>query len=183
MAHHTAALKRHCAEEGIMNAQLLFGVAIAGLLMAAPAAGSPDQKCCDQPSKPCCAATMACCTHDHEPPLEPVVSQTIAARPEVERVIVRFENPVWVGDRVLMGKYIIEHDNNRMARGWPCTYVYAYDDPRLPVVAFRCTHLKRPASERGSVTLVSTGGPGNPRRWTEFQFKGEVGAHGVPRGR
>src|SRR4029453_4659452 len=34
---------------------------------------------------------------------------------------VHFVNPGRVGDTVLMGDYIIEHDNDRMARGQPCT--------------------------------------------------------------
>lgn len=31
------------------------------------------------------------------------------------------------------GRYVIEHDNGRMARGKPCTRLYAYNDQLTPV--------------------------------------------------
>jgi hypothetical protein len=67
-----------------------------------------------------------------------------------------------------------------MASGRPCTYIYAASDLRLPVVAYRCTHLKRPVSSRPSVTLQRLGEPNGMARLTEFQFAGEHGAHGTP---
>ena len=35
-----------------------------------------------------------------------------------------FDKPMKVGDRILMGRYLIEHDDVRMAHGYPCTYIY-----------------------------------------------------------
>ena len=66
--------------------------------------------------------------------LEPTSRQTMT---------VWFHRPVKIGDRILLGQYVIEHDTVRMARNRPCTYIYAASDQRLPVVAFHCTHLKR----------------------------------------
>jgi hypothetical protein len=97
-----------------------------------------------------------------------------------ETMVVRFWTPVKVGDRILLGKYIIEHDNTRMARGQPCTHIYEASDPRLPVVRFHCTHLHRPASEQPAVRLRPLGETNGMRELTEFQFAGEKGAHGVP---
>jgi hypothetical protein len=110
----------------------------------------------------------------------PAVARQPEQRPSRETMTVWFTKPVLIGDRILLGKYVIEHDNVRMARGRPCTYIYAASDPRLPVVAFHCTHLKRPISSRPSVTLLSLGEANGMARLTEFQFAGERGAHGAP---
>ena len=91
-----------------------------------------------------------------------------------------FDKPVKVGDRILMGRYLIEHDNARMAHGWPCTYLYSAADPRLPVVAFRCRHIARPASTHPTVVVRSVKDAIGMRELMAFQFAGEVGAHGVP---
>jgi hypothetical protein len=91
-----------------------------------------------------------------------------------------FDKPTKIGDRILMGRYLIEHDNARMARGWPCTYLYDADDPRLPVVAFRCRHLDRPAPAQPTLIVRSVKNVPGMRELVAFQFAGEVGAHGVP---
>ena len=101
---------------------------------------------------------MPCCTsHDHSvaPAPAEVVQETpvVQERPAVEATYVTFRDPVRVGDRILLGRYIIEHDNHRMARGEPCTYIYEASDPRLPVVAFHCTHLTRPVPSADTVVL------------------------------
>ena len=98
-----------------------------------------------------------------------------------QTMVVRFANAVMVGDRVLMGTYLIEHDNNRMAAGRPCTYIYNMGDRRYPVVAFRCTHLRRDRANTPRVEMVSTGDPAIRDRMTAFQFAGEAAGHGVPR--
>ena len=91
-----------------------------------------------------------------------------------------FDKPTKVGDRILMGRYLIEHDNVRMAHGRPCTYLYSAADPRLPVVAFSCRHLARAASTHPTVIVRSVKDVIGMRELVAFQFAGEVGAHGVP---
>jgi len=46
---------------------------------------------------------------------------------------------------------VIEHDNDRMARGEPCTHIYAYNDRTTPVATFHCTHLERDRADEGVV--------------------------------
>jgi hypothetical protein len=94
---------------------------------------------------------------------------------------VHFVNPVRVSDTVLMGDYIIEHDNDRMARGQPCTHIYRADDRRLPVVRLYCRHLHRAKHDYATVTLrrdFAMAGQGSVL--TEFQFANTVDAHVVP---
>ena len=94
-----------------------------------------------------------------------------------------FYKPVKVGDRILFGKYIIEHDDVRMRRGRPCTYLYPASDPRLPVVSFRCTHLTRPETAAHTVLVRSFHLANGMTELVAFQFAGETVAHGVPEAR
>jgi hypothetical protein len=162
------------------------------ILTATPAAAAA---CCDHAKNPCCGTpNMACCETINSPVAAAVLIPQVAEpkaremnmqepRPSRETLTVWFMKPVKVGDRILLGKYVIEHDNVRMARGRPCTYIYAADDLRLPVVAFRCAHLHRPPGERASVTLRPLHEANGMQEFREFQFAGEAGAHGLPAGR
>jgi hypothetical protein len=131
--------------------------------------------CCDHAGAKCCADAAAVLLpatgHQHE---------SSVVRPERQRMIARFWNPVRVGDHILMGKYVIEHDAERMARGLPCTHIYEFGKS-LPVVMFHCVHLDRPYSDRDMVTLRRTSDrTSGMRELTEFQLKGEAAGHGVP---
>jgi hypothetical protein len=172
--------RRRCpGEEAAMTATTLIAVAAAAALLGLPARAAGQAPCCDEPGKPCRAThVQPCCAHRHDAVAEPIDQPDVERRPGIERMMVRFANPVLVGDRILMGTHVIEHDTNRMARGQPCTFIYAYNDRRLPVVAFHCTHLKRAARAQPSVTLVSEHAAGL-KRLTEFQFGGETAGHGV----
>jgi hypothetical protein len=155
--------------------------------------GAAAANCCDD-HKSC--ATAACCKHHADDvalePMETGLSviapgfewPTETARPVREFATVLFRDPVKIGDRVLIGKYVIEHDNDRMARGLPCTHIYAADDWRLPVVAFHCRHLGRKAGPNATVTLQRLPDPSTRMfKLVEFQFEGSTEAHGVPIGR
>jgi hypothetical protein len=142
-------------------------------LSAAPAAA----QCCTASAAP--AAAMPCCAdHDHGRPAPAAAT----ASPAVQTAPVTFSDPVRVGDKILLGRYVIEHDDDRMARGEPCTYIYGADDRRLPVVAFHCTHLTRPVAAAPTVVL-GRGAVYPIRELREFQFAGEAASHGVPAGR
>lgn len=174
-----------------MYSRLLASIGFAGLMFASPAfAAAPccqdmkaDKACCDMP---CCkdhVATVAMpdsaltdpffLAIQTEPPVPPVVN--VAAR---QTTAVWFMQPVRVGDKILQGRYVIEHDNDRMARGEPCTHIYAFNDQKTPVVAFHCTHLERDAAKGNTVVLQSN--PDGLKTLTEFQFNGETAAHGYP---
>lgn len=140
-------------------------------------------------------ATMACCaTHEMAPapaaakamPCCDANDLTIAAaglglpeKPVVQRLAVTFREPVRVGGAVLFGRYVIEHDDARMARGEPCTYIFEAGDRRLPVVTFHCTHLERLETSTATVVLGGVNQSG-VREFREFQYAGDVAAHGVP---
>jgi hypothetical protein len=121
------------------------------------------------------APTPALAQHDEHPP-----ALAAAEAPVRQLVKVWFTRPTQIGHNILQGQYIIEHDTDRMARGEPCTHIYAANNRRVPVVTFHCTHLEKSSNVAPTVTIVSTGDPGGVVRLTEFQFSGETAAHGVP---
>jgi hypothetical protein len=51
---------------------------------------------------------------------------------------ISFEHFTWVTRAPLVGTYVSEHDEGRMARGEPCTIVYRPKARNEVVVAFRC---------------------------------------------
>lgn len=165
-----------------MHFKLFAVAAAAGLVLLLPARAGADQACCDMP---CCEnKTMPCCekmNHDHDvlamlpvqrdPQLEP-------APPVRQLTEVWFMRPTWIGKSIVQGRYVIEHDNDRMARGEPCTHVYAYDDRVTPVATFHCTHLERDRASKNTVELITL--PDGTQKLTAFQFAGEIAAHGYP---
>ena len=156
--------------------------ALAALLMLAPAAIAADA-CCDCCKDMACCKEMAdCCKDQGTMMARSVLMPQMEQRTEVGRqvAVVWFMRPVRVGDYVLQGQYIIEHDNERMANGLPCTHIYAANKPQVPVVKFHCTHLERAHAERDTVVLEPTGDPSVPSKLQAFQFAGETAAHGVP---
>ena len=167
----------------------LFAVAgLAGLLFTASPAFAAQathehgkQACCDMP---CCKDAPKVEQANAEPT---IIDMLFAAGfapvgPVRQEVTVWFMRPVLVGQSILQGQYIIQHDNERMARGEPCTHIYAYDDRTKPVVKFNCTHLERDRAGQNQVVLFSAPA-GLLTQFAEFQFAGETAAHGYPKSR
>ena len=172
-----------------MSLQALSFMLAAGLLAVVPGAARAQapthehNSACCKTAAPCCQTAMAtCCTQqDDAIPIQLVVNRQ--EPPTRQTMTVWFQRPVKIADRILFGQYVIEHDNVRMARGQPCTYIYEASDQRLPVVAFHCTHLKRTRSDHPTVWLQPLGEANGMMAFTEFQFAGEAAGHGVPAGR
>ena len=72
--------------------------------------------------------------------------------PSHQSAIVRFEHPTWVANQMLIGTYVIVHDEDNMTRGEPCTALYRVGTrtrPREEVVSFHCTPRERKAVQGG----------------------------------
>ena len=105
--------------------------------------------------------------------------------PRQQSAIVRFERPTMVAGEMLIGTYVIVHDEGKMARGEPCTALYpvaAQERPFEEVVSFHCI-----PHERKFVPSFTTTVSSNPAfridtsdTLTEFQFAGDSEGHGVP---
>src|SRR4029078_6303378 len=68
--------------------------------------------------------------------------------PRRQSAIVSFERPTWVAGEMLIGTYVIVHDDDKMAGGAPCTALYRVAPRNRPleeVVAFHCIPRERKA--------------------------------------
>jgi len=97
-----------------------------------------------------------------------------------QRATAQFNDPVILQGVTLKGEYLFVHDDAAMTRGEACTRVYkgnAEISSRL-VVAFHCVPVER---AKAAFFLVRTNlvAPG-ATEVTEYQFKGDTEAHGVP---
>ena len=100
-------------------------IGLAGLLWFASPAAAATSACCDEKmDKACC--DMPCCQAHVMAPKTSAEAIVPAEAPARQAVSVWFKRPVTVGRHILQGRYVIEHDNDRMARGEPCTRIYAY---------------------------------------------------------
>ena len=161
-----------------------FAMAIAAVVMLlAPAPA--NAACCDQHQH---GSQPACCKDHHKAEQAPITvgfltfdPQMTPAPPLRQQFDVWFHRPIFVGRSILQGRYVIEHDTDRMARGEPCTHIYAFNDRSKPIVAFACTHLERDRAAT-NVVVLQPNADGMPRL-TEFQFAGETASHGHPGGR
>jgi hypothetical protein len=161
---------------------MVFGALVAAGVLAL-AVTPAEASCCDHEHAACCdRLTAGCCKEQDDPIARAVLLPNLPdePRPARETMVVWFQKPVKIGNRVLQGKYVIEHDNNRMARGGPCTHIYAASDLQRPVLAFHCTHLERGRSTAPTMVLRSLGEANGMKELVAFQFAGEIGAHGIP---
>ena len=97
--------------------------------------------------------------------------------------IVNFTDPVLVTDQILMGPYLIVHDDAKMERGEACTSFYRFDPAKGPqeeVLSFHCTPATRPAPDRLTLTKSERKSAIGIARLTEYQFPGDCEAHGIP---
>lgn len=103
--------------------------------------------------------------------------------PTRQWAIASFTDPVLVTDQILMGTFLIVHDDARMERGEPCTSFYRFDPTKGPqeeVVAFHCTPVNRALAGTFTVTSTDTVRSVGARRLSEIQFAGDCEGHAIP---
>ena len=96
-----------------------------------------------------------------------------------KRAVMMFTQPAVLMGVTLKGEYLFVHDDEAMARGEACTFVYkgnAAIDSRL-VVSFHCTPAQRSKVSSFTVRMSDVSGL---QQVTEYQFAGETEAHTVP---
>jgi hypothetical protein len=103
--------------------------------------------------------------------------------PPRQWAIATFTDPVMVTDQILMGSYLIVHDDAKMERGEPCTSFYRFDSAKGPqeeIVSFHCTPATRQAGDKLKLTRSESRLPVGIARLTEYQFAGDCEGHGIP---
>jgi len=97
--------------------------------------------------------------------------------------IATFTDPVMVTDQILMGSFLIVHDDAKMERGEACTSFYRFDPAKGPqeeILSFHCTPATRPAVDKLTLSMSERKSAVGIARLTEYQFAGDCEAHGIP---
>jgi hypothetical protein len=103
-----------------------------------------------------------------------------ANAPKKEQAVMKFDRPVNLMGVTLKGEYLFVHDDEAMARGEACTFVYKglTETPKKLITSFHCTPAARGEvhyfTVRTSLTLSGQ------YELKEFQFAGSTEAHLVP---
>jgi len=97
---------------------------------------------------------------------------------KTDRATIQFTEPVKLLNVILKGQYLFVHDEEKMASGQDCTYVY--DSSGKLVVSFHCIPIERPKATGFRVLSVRVGTSNGPREMKEYQFEGSTQAHQVP---
>ena len=110
------------------------------------------------------------------------IATSSAEAPRREKAVVEFAQTVKLQGVLLRGEYVIVHDEERMARGEPCTYVYKSKNgiEGELVVSFHCEHVERTKVNRFTVRLYNAHTPYSVPEVREFQFANSTAGHQVP---
>jgi hypothetical protein len=151
------------------TAAAIVGLAGAGTLLARGASVCDlDQVCCVEGHICCVVEGASCCVRD--------------LAPSKRWSITNFVDTIMVDRTLLSGPVLIVHDEEKMARGEPCTTFYRFDPatgPKEALVSFHCKpHRAEPVSKATFRTSTTDTGI---KRLVEYQLEGETEAHGVPR--
>jgi hypothetical protein len=98
-----------------------------------------------------------------------------------ETAVVELTDRTQLLEAVLQGKYLFEHDDERMARGEPCMHVYNYANGKAGdlVIAFHCKPVERPKAKQLVLNVAMTRTP-DLFQLVEIQFAGATKGHLVP---
>ena len=91
--------------------------------------------------------------------------------------VVEFPGKVKLLGVILKGEYVFVHDEERMARGEACTYIYTNraGQPGRLVVSFHCRPVERLRAER--FTVMTTRLLPDLLELHEYQFAGSTECH------
>lgn len=131
------------------------------------ARGAAIDMCCVEQHECCDGTTPACC-----PPHASAKQWSIA----------NFLDPIMVNRTLVQGPVIVVHDDEKMARGEPCTTFYRFDPAegqKEALVSFHCKPRRVKAVSSTTFTTATT--DLGIKRLIEYQIAGDSEAHGVPR--
>ena len=97
---------------------------------------------------------------------------------KTDRATIQFNEPVKLLNVILKGEYLLVHDEEKMASGQDCTYVY--DRSGKLIVSFHCVPVERPKATGFRVLTVRVGTSNGIQEMKEYQFAGSTEAHQVP---
>jgi hypothetical protein len=100
---------------------------------------------------------------------------------KVQQAVVDIDTPTKLMNVILKGQYLFVHDEERMARGEACTYIYNYADDKRGelIVSFHCIPVEREKSNTFSMSVKMLSGV-SLYELTEYKFAGDTEGHKVP---
>jgi hypothetical protein len=107
-----------------------------------------------------------------------------ASAPRVEKAVVEFPQQVKLLDVFLKGSYLFVHDEDKMARGEACTYIYEWIDGKQGklIASFHCNPVARERAEAFVIKTTRLGATFNDlAEVTEYQFAGSTEGHRIPK--
>lgn len=110
-------------------------------------------------------------------------SPGVARQAKMQKAVLQFNEPVKLLDVILKGEYVIIHDDEKMAQGEPCTYVYTREDGKQGklVVSFHCEPVQREATDHFTVIVGGYDPATHLPELLEYRFAGSTEGHKVPR--
>jgi hypothetical protein len=111
------------------------------------------------------------------------VTTSAGAAPKRQSAVIYLTEPTLVGSTIVQGPVLFVHDEERMARGEPCTTIRLFEPghgPTESLVSFHCIPTRRPTARAFTVRTRPNTTDGYGCVLTEFQFAGESEGHGVP---
>ncbi len=121
----------------------------------------------------------------HRPDPPPLTQQIKAEQlDQIQTAVVEFTEPVKLLGAILKGDYMFLHDEGKMSRGEPCTWVYARGTTgkfdKL-VASFHCIPVTRDTIADQFRLIVSSPSPANRLpELLEYRFAGSTVGHKVP---
>ena len=104
-----------------------------------------------------------------------------AEKPPVQKAVVQFDEPVKLLTVTLKGEYLFVHDEEKMARGDDCTYVYTHSKGKQGELVISCHCVPVTRDKTDNFTISVTMQPGTDLTMlTEYRFAGSTQGHKVP---
>ena len=113
----------------------------------------------------------------------------VAQTPKKEMAVVDLPDRTKMMKEILQGKYIFVHDEERMAKGEPCFYIYKYAQdaagkpevkPENLVLSFMCKHQERAKAPQIVLTYTMVAGEADLFEIKDVQFAGSTAVHRLP---
>jgi hypothetical protein len=111
------------------------------------------------------------------------VTTRAGAAPKRLSAVIYLTEPTLVGSTIVQGPVLFVHDEERMARGEPCTTIRLFEPgngPTESLVSFHCIPTRRPIARAFTIRTRPNTADGYGCVLKEFQFAGESEGHGVP---
>jgi hypothetical protein len=111
------------------------------------------------------------------------VTTTAGSAPKRQSAVVYLSEPTLIGSTIVQGPVLFVHDEERMARGEPCTTIRLFEPgngPTESLVSFHCIPTRRPTARAFTLRTRPNTTDGFGCVLTEYQFAGDSEGHGVP---